>query len=315
MLESSFAEMHLASVAATFEDLSASESSRDSTALGPVNDERGRSQGLADPLVASHFQVDGVGRWTLPALAGDATVREGKQEVLDALECASMPPQNETNAELADAETVADAESAAVGSLVWRTFDVDGRPTLAAVREVRTPGSRLRQGFLVDREELDAIALNSVKLGASASTDTHMTTPGAVNERNWTGHIFTEWNREGRLLQPSLIPSGKDGNPGGLTGVFAVENSRDAIFDALKRRETFGTSGPRITPRFFASWDNDAGLCEAPDMLDQLAGGTYFLRYVIDGTLQERLDTTPFSVPGGGTASITVAADGTVTAN
>lgn len=130
------------------------------------------------------------------------------------------------------------------------------------------PNDFYRTALLTGLSEQNEIGLNPVKLGGSASTDTHMSTAGGVDETNWTGHIHTEWNRDGRLLQPSLIPSGKDGNPGGLTGVYAVENSRDAIFDALKRRETFGTSGPRIRPRFFAGWDYDAGLCDAPDMLE-----------------------------------------------
>ncbi len=126
-----------------------------------------------------------------------------------------------------------------------------------------------RTALLTGLSEQTEIGLNPVKLGASASTDTHMSTPGAVDERNWRGHIYTEWNRNGRLLEPSLIPSGKDGNPGGLTGVYAIENSRDAIFDALMRREVFGTSGPRISPRFFGGWSYDAGLCKASDLLEQ----------------------------------------------
>lgn len=124
-----------------------------------------------------------------------------------------------------------------------------------------------RTALLTGLKEQNAIGLNPVKFGASASTDTHMSTAGAVQEDNWRGHIYAEWNKEGRLLTEGFIPSGKDGNPGGLTGVWAEENSRDSIFNALRNRETFGTSGPRIKPRFFASWKYSAGLCDDTNML------------------------------------------------
>ena len=131
----------------------------------------------------------------------------------------------------------------------------------------------LRSGLLVGLEEADAIGVNSVKLGVVAATDTHAATPGAVDEKDWRGHVSVESTPEERL-QPGLLTSGIDGNPGGLAGVWAVENSRDAIFDAMLRRETFGTSGPRITPRFFGGWDYAPDLCDRADLAEQgYAGG------------------------------------------
>ncbi len=124
-----------------------------------------------------------------------------------------------------------------------------------------------RSALLTGLKEENKLGLNSVKLGASASTDTHMSIAGETRENGWRGHISTEWNKDGRLLSPTLIPSGKEGNPGGLTGVWATENSRDAIFDSMIRREVFGTSGTRIKPRFFASWSYPENLCEDNQML------------------------------------------------
>lgn len=126
----------------------------------------------------------------------------------------------------------------------------------------------IRSGLLVGLEEQGDIGVNPVKLGMIASTDTHTATPGAVSEEDWRGAVSGEATPLERL-QPGLLTSGIEGNPGGLAGVWAEENSRDAIFDAMKRREVFGTSGPRIVPRFFGGWSFADDLCESPDRVEQ----------------------------------------------
>jgi len=130
----------------------------------------------------------------------------------------------------------------------------------------------VRSALVVGLEEEMETGLNPVKLGIIASTDTHTATPGAVAEGDWRGAVSVEATPEERL-QPGLLTSGVDGNPGGLAGVWAVENSRDAIFEAMERREVFGTSGPRIRPRFFGGWGYAGNLCDQTDLLEQAYAG------------------------------------------
>ena len=120
-----------------------------------------------------------------------------------------------------------------------------------------------RSALVVGLREEQAIGLNPIKLGIIASTDTHTATPGGVSESDWGGAVTGEATPMERL-QPGLLTSGIDGNPGGLAGVWAKQNTRDAIFDAMLRREVFGTSGPRIVPRLFAGWDIPAAACDDP---------------------------------------------------
>ena len=121
----------------------------------------------------------------------------------------------------------------------------------------------VRYALLEGLRERERIGENPYPFGFIGSTDTHMATPGSVSEYDVP---YKFGATPDQLLD---IGDQKRGpafwNPGGLAGVWAEENSRDAIFDALKRRETFSTSGPRIVPRFFAGWDLSPEMCDDPE--------------------------------------------------
>ena len=113
----------------------------------------------------------------------------------------------------------------------------------------------VRTALVAGLAEEERIGVNPFEFGFIASTDDHDGTMGNVTEG-------------GLMASGDPIAARVDTNPGGLVGVWAEENSRDAIFDALQRRETFGTSGPRIEPRFFAGTGISADLCERVDAID-----------------------------------------------
>jgi hypothetical protein len=120
-----------------------------------------------------------------------------------------------------------------------------------------------RSVLLTGLQDQTVIGVNSYKIGVIASTDTHIGLSGHTDERNWHGHLVPETDLPGRLNDMRVSPRSLEANPGGLAGVWSVENSRDAIFDALERREVFGTSGTRIRPRLFGGWGIAADACEA----------------------------------------------------
>ena len=121
--------------------------------------------------------------------------------------------------------------------------------------------------------ERQRLGVNPFELGFLAATDTHNAIPGAVSEANYLGALgVTDASIPQRLATPRERPKDWAGqpvplrdSPGGLAGIWAEENSRGALFDAMRRREAFGTSGPRIRPRFFGSFDYPGDLCERSD--------------------------------------------------
>ncbi len=119
------------------------------------------------------------------------------------------------------------------------------------------------------REE-QRIGVNPLQFGLIGSTDTHNGSPGDTEEHSFAGLNGGEDDTPALRLsqEPAFARVGNvERNPGGLVGVYAEENARDSLFDALRRRETFATSGTRIQPRLFAGFDLPLDLCGAADQV------------------------------------------------
>lgn len=140
-----------------------------------------------------------------------------------------------------------------------------GRRGFAAVGCV-SRNDFFRSVLLTGLQDEAAIGVNPYKLGAIGSTDTHLALAGATGESDWPGHLVPETELDARLRSGLFSPQSLVSNPGGLAGIWAVENSRDALFEAMRRREVFGTSGTRIQPRLFAGWDLDENACRLANL-------------------------------------------------
>ncbi len=101
------------------------------------------------------------------------------------------------------------------------------------------------------------LGLNPFMPGFIGSTDTHTATAGGAQERAYVGHLGSR-DAGFRNIQDHFVS-----NPGGLAVVWAEENRRDALFDAMRRREAYATSGTRPIVRFFAG-NYPENLCENP---------------------------------------------------
>jgi hypothetical protein len=107
------------------------------------------------------------------------------------------------------------------------------------------------------------IGVNPYKFGLVAATDSH-TGLSTAEENNFFGkHSGTEPSVH-RIEHPMARIETENGvleYPGwsmvasGYQGVWATENTREALFDAMMRKETYGTTGPRMLVRFFGGWD------------------------------------------------------------
>jgi hypothetical protein len=115
----------------------------------------------------------------------------------------------------------------------------------------------LRNGLKLEQE----LGANPYKFGMVGSTDSH-TALAAVEEDNFFGKISSSEPSAERAMHPfmknpklGLKIMGWETTASGYAGVWATDNTREALWDAMERKETYATTGPRMIVRFFGGWE------------------------------------------------------------
>ncbi|MCZ6658689.1 MAG: DUF3604 domain-containing protein [Gammaproteobacteria bacterium] len=139
----------------------------------------------------------------------------------------------------------------------WAGFEIFDR-VLGRMTDPSEPAGSYVRDALKSGLVMSLAGFNPFEMGVIGSSDGHNAT-SPVEEDNYTGKIgIADHTPERRLitpLSPALpISAVSAWGAAGLAGVWADANTREALFDALRRRETFATSGPRIRVRLFGGW-------------------------------------------------------------
>ena len=113
----------------------------------------------------------------------------------------------------------------------------------------------LRNGLKLEQE----LGVNPYKFGMIGSTDAH-TGLAAVDEDNFWGKTSASEPGPDRATHPFVKTEkatimGWEQTASGYAGVWATDNTREALFDAMQRKEVYATTGPRMIVRFFGGWN------------------------------------------------------------
>ena len=121
----------------------------------------------------------------------------------------------------------------------------------------------------------DSLGVNPFKFGMVGGTDTHVSL-STTREENFFGKLPAllpgpDRTQEAMVMRADGTPavSSWETSASGLTGVWAHENTRESLFDAMARKEVYATTGSRITVRVFAGWDFEADDVERQDFAEQ----------------------------------------------
>ncbi len=192
----------------------------------------------------------------------DADYAKTRQKWERIYEVTQMKGDGETHPALSPDDEFADFE----------TWDVANLDFSAAVEKNMLPGSygrtALKNGLMLESQ----IGVNPFKFGMVGGADTHVGF-SSEDEDNFFGKYTSYEPSPERLIKDGelhVAGTSADGSlkietwqyvTSGVTAIWATENTRGALFDAMERREVYATTGPRMRVRFFGGWDfeeNDA---------------------------------------------------------
>ena len=137
----------------------------------------------------------------------------------------------------------------------------------------RARGSYIRDALRSGMEMSHSEGFNPYRFGVIGSSDGHNAS-APVEEDNYHGKLPLLDGSAGIRMRQSLwlpqgMPGGERWSAAGLAAVWAQENTRGSLFDAMRRKETYATSGPRIAVRFFGGWAYPADLVQQRDWIQQ----------------------------------------------
>ncbi len=193
---------------------------------------------------------------------------------------ANLRMRNEPLVEITQVKGTSDTHPALSPNDEWADFEI--MPFRIATSLYSEPnGSYVRQAYLNGLKMQAEGGVNPYKLGVIGSSDTHNASYAGDEDDYWSkvglrdadgvlrGSVpLSEPRANGELYADTYFNTW---GAAGLAGVWAEENTRAAIYDAFRRKETFGTSGTRMKVRFFAG--NDLPELDDEDLIGKAYGG------------------------------------------
>ena len=179
------------------------------------------------------------------------------------VEATQIKGDSETHPLLSPNDEFADYET-------WNTWGgrVNGATTYSGSSYTRPdswlPYQYVRSALKLGLEQKVSTGVNPFKFGLIGSTDSH-TGLAAVDENNFWGKTAYAEPKKERMLQAHAVYNWEM-NAAGYAAVWSTENTREALFDAMRRREVYSTTGPRMTVRFYGGWDFAPGDAAGPDL-------------------------------------------------